>query len=483
MTSRELSDHTSERAPRSRRVDDRIERLSRWTAARLTRRSFFHRAGQVAMMVAAGPVVSNILIRQADARVCGQSGVTPKCDTFDCNGIDDVWGWCWYANDGCCSNNSLKKICDCCTVNYPNVHGYCPSGTNVRCIVESCGQDPRVLNVELAPIAWTADTGYHHAAILAGHASASTVVVAPADDDWAILVAAPLAGALGAPLLPVATSGLNAADADLLTQLGTTRLMTVGALGSDAAGSFGAFDVREVSAAEDVSDLSVDVAAYVRQINDVNRTVTVATTGLSAEAAPLAANLAALNGFPLAVGSEATAAIGMPTIYVGPEPVDAGVPEERTLSTNLQDLSIELADLSSAAPFVPADRVTIAPIGTPDIIGLLNLRTPLVLHPLNALGPVAKWFETHSLRYGLLSGVYFTTGPGELTTAEYWTMQGMVNGFRVDQLQGESGDGLPVSRQPWAERPIGMARVDGSLDFGSEGAPGYWTSAGQTFRT
>lgn len=478
-----MADHSNASAPRGRRVDDRIERISRWTAARLTRRSFFHRAGQVAMMVAAGPVVSNILIRQADARVCGQSGVTPKCSTFDCNGTDDVWGWCWYANDGCCANESLKKICDCCTVNYPNVHGYCPSGTNVRCIVESCGQDPRLLKVELAPIAWAADTGYHHAAILAGHASASTIVVAPADNEWAILVGAPLAGVLGAPLLPITSAGLSSADIDLLERLGTTRMLSVGELAADALGSLSSYDLREVSAATNPSDLSIDVAAYIRQINDVNRTVTVATTGLSLEAAPLAANLAALNGFPLAVSSEATEAIGMPTIYIGPEPVEVDVPGERTSSTTLQDLSIELADLSSAAPFVSADRITIAPIGTPDIIGLLNLQTPMVLHPLNALGPVAKWFETHSLRYGLLSGVYFTTGPGELTQAEYWTMQGMVNGFRVDQLQGVSGEGLPVSRQPFAERPIGLARIDGSLPFGSEGAPGYWTSAGQTFRS
>ena len=28
-----------------------------------------------------------------------------------------------------------------------------------------------------------------------------------------------------------------------------------------------------------------------------------------------------------------------------------------------------------------------------------------------------------------------------------------------------------------------LAKVDGSLPFGSEGAPGYWTSAGQTFRS
>ena len=97
-----------------------------------------------------------------------QSGITPKCDTFDCVGPGDVWGWCWYASDGCCANGGLKKICDCCTVNYPNVHGYCPSGTNVRCIVESCGTDPRVLKVALTPIVWSAGVGYHHAAARGG---------------------------------------------------------------------------------------------------------------------------------------------------------------------------------------------------------------------------------------------------------------------------------------------------------------------------
>lgn len=465
------------------RLDAGIERLSRWTAARLTRRSFFHRAGQVAMMVAAGPTVATILSRQADARVCGQTGVTPKCETFDCVGVDDVWGWCWYASDGCCANNGLKKICDCCTVNYPNVHGYCPSGTNVRCIVESCGEDPRVMPVELTSIAWDPTTGYHHAAILAAHASASLVVAAPADDPWATLIAAPLAGVLGAPLLPMADAGLSTADRNVLSQLGTTRILTVGPLPAEAIGSLSSFAVDVISSAADATDLSVDVADSIRRINDVNRSVTVATSGLSAAAAPLAANLAALNGFPLAVGSSAADQLDMPTLYIGPEPSDVGVPSERTSATDLLSLSIELADLASAAPFVPADRVTIAPVGTPDIVGLLNLQTPIVLHPLNALGAVGTWFETHSVRYGLLSGLYFTTGPGELTTEEYWRLQGMVNGFRVDQLQGVSGQGLPVFRQPWAERPIGRARVDGTLPFGSEGAPGYWTSAGQTFRS
>ncbi len=483
------SDTTSGTSPggstASGRLDRGIERLSRWTAARTTRRSFFHRAGQVAMMVAAGPTIATILTRQADARVCGQTGVTPKCETFDCVGVDDVWGWCWYASDGCCANNGLKKICDCCTVNYPNVHGYCPSGTNVRCIVESCGEDPRVMRVALASVAWTPDAGYGHNAILAGHASARTVVVADADDTWAQVIGAPLAGTLGVPLLALASAGVTAADLDLLDQLGTVRALAVGGVAPGVVSALAAagIPVEIVSDASDPSDLSVAVAARIRSINDVNRSVTVATSGLSAEAAPLAANLASLNGFPIAVGSDATTAIGMPTIYIGPEPTDAGVPSERTTATDLLNLSIELADLASAAPFVPADRVTIAPVGSSDVLALVNLQTPLVLHPLNALGPLAAWFETHSLRYGFLSALYHTTGPGELTTEQIWTLQGIVNGFRVDQLMGVAGEGLPVFSQPWAEREIGKARVDGALQFGSEVAPSYWTNAGQTFRS
>ena len=117
------------------------ETAARWLAGRTTRRSFLGRFGRGAVLVAGGTSLASILTTQeAEARVCGQSGVSEKCATYDC---DDVWGWCWYAT-GCCAGGALKKICDCCRVNYPNVHGYCPSGTNVLCIVESCGADPRV---------------------------------------------------------------------------------------------------------------------------------------------------------------------------------------------------------------------------------------------------------------------------------------------------------------------------------------------------
>ena len=463
-------------------VDRAIEHLGRWAAARTTRRSFLHRLGQVAVFVAAGPAITGILIREAQARVCGQSGVTPKCDTFDCTGPGDVWGWCWYASDGCCRNDGLKKICDCCTVDYPNVHGYCPSGTNVRCIVESCGNDPRVLNVALTPIEWQGGTGYYHHAILAGHGLANRAVVAQDSNRWMQFVAAPLAGTLGVPLLSIAGTGPSAADLALLARLGVSEVMVVGPVPGLASFTGNGIGVEVVSDTSDLGLLSREVAARIATLNDINRTVTIETNGLSADAAPAAAAFASLGGFPIIVGAANAQAVGYPTLYVGPEPADVGLISDRTSATSLVDLSIELAELASGLPNVSANRIAIAPAGGSDVVGLANLGVPVVLHPLDRLGRLEAWLQDHSRRYGELAEIYYVRGPGQLPTQEYWRLQGAANGFRVDQLTGVAGEGLPVIRQPLAERPIGMARTDGAFTWGSEDPPGYWTNLGQVLR-
>ncbi len=473
------------------RVDRAGESLTRWSATRTTRRSFIHRLGQLAMFVAAGPTIAGLLIRKAEARVCGQTGVTPKCDTFDCEGVDDVWGWCWYASDGCCRNNGLKKVCDCCTVNYPNVHGYCPSGTNVRCIVESCGNDPRLLTVALTGLTWQAGAGYAGTAAVAAEPRSLRVVVTAADQVWATAIAAPLAGALGSPLLPfvdsvaTVTGDSNAANIEAIARLGADTAMIVGPVAPAIVSQLQGLGLTTevVSASANIGTLSQEVAQRIIEINDINRTVSVATTGLSASALPLAASFASLNGYPLLVGAAATQAVGLPTVYIGPEPEEVNVvTAERTRSTDLAALSIELAELAAATPFVDPSKVTIAPLGSADLLGLVNTQAPIVLHPPGSLGPVAAWLQTHSLRFGALSQVFYVTGPGALDTPSYWELQGTVNGFRVDQLMGRSGDGLPVRRQPFAERPIGMARIDGALEWGSEPTPSYWTTTAQTFR-
>ena len=120
-------------------IDTAVERLGRWSAGRSTRRGFFGRVGKAGIMVAGGSALAGLLADAADARVCGQSGVSPLCPDYDCH---DMLGWCWYSM-GCCAGGKLKKICDCCGV-VDNVHGYCPAGVNVKCVLESCGTDPRV---------------------------------------------------------------------------------------------------------------------------------------------------------------------------------------------------------------------------------------------------------------------------------------------------------------------------------------------------
>ncbi len=477
--------HGARSADRPAGFDQSVERLGRWAAARTTRRSFLHRLGQLAVVVAAGPTLAGLLVREAQARVCGQSGITPKCDTFDCVGPGDVWGWCWYASDGCCANGGLKKICDCCTLNYPNVHGYCPSGTNVRCIVESCGTDPRVLVVDLTAVTWAAGVGYHHAAIALGHEAGTEGRAVVADDDnrWLQYIAAPLAGALGAPLLGISTAnGPSAADIDLLRSLGVTEVLAVGPVTNAAAFGANGLTLDTVTGSSDLATVSLAVADRIAKVNDINRTVTVETSGLSAEVAPAAAAFAALGGFPLMVGAGTAFSLGWPTVYVGPEPVDQGLIHDRTGASTLVELAIELADWAAAIPAVRADRVALAPVGSSDAIGLVNLGVPVLLHPAEHLGLLEAWIQDHGVRHGQISRIYHVDGPGRLNTEQFWRLQSAANGFRVDQLQGVAGEGLPVIRQPLAERPLGMARIDGALEWGSQSPPSYWTTQGQTLR-
>ena len=131
------------------RIDRVTEGASRWMASRISRRSFLATTGKAAVVVTGGATMATLFASRAEARACGQSGVSPRCATYDCVGPDVVWGWCWYASPGCCTNGGLKKICDCCKRDHPNVHGYCPDGHNVYCMVESCLEDPRLQRVAL----------------------------------------------------------------------------------------------------------------------------------------------------------------------------------------------------------------------------------------------------------------------------------------------------------------------------------------------
>ena len=169
--------------------------------------------------------------------------------------------------------------------------------------------------------------------------------------------------------------------------------------------------VDTVTSSSDLAAVSLAVADRIAEINDINRTVTVEPVGLSAEAAPAAAAFAAIGGYPLMVGPSTAQSLGWPTVYVGPEPVDGGLVHDRTTAGDLVALSIELADWAAAIPAVATDRVAIAPVGSSDVIGLVNLGVPLVLHPTDRLGAIESWLQNHAVRYGSCERSSTSTGP------------------------------------------------------------------------
>src|SRR5690606_38039247 len=104
---------------------------------------------------------------------------------------------------GCCADGGLKKICDCCGRDFPNVHGYCPAGTNVFCIMESCHGDPRVMPVPVGRVVLPAGArgSAQWSALVAAPGSQSHALVAAVDDYALVAALAPFAQAAGWPLL------------------------------------------------------------------------------------------------------------------------------------------------------------------------------------------------------------------------------------------------------------------------------------------
>ena len=230
-------------------IDRFTERAARWLASRTTRRGLLANAGKRALVLTGGGAIAGLLAERASARVCGQSGISPICPTYDCAGPGFVWGWCWYASPGCCADGGLKKICDCCKSGFANVHGYCPDGTNVYCATESCLEDPRVQTVL---VDWTELSDASAAALRFSQyrpaGSASTVVVGnPVEPLWAA-VAIPVAVEFGVPLL---FSGPGTAEE--LVRLGATTVIGVGPV---------AEATERLTSATDVAVASVEVGAW-----------------------------------------------------------------------------------------------------------------------------------------------------------------------------------------------------------------------------
>lgn len=457
-------------------LDRAVESAGRWTAARSTRRSFLGRMGKVAVMVASGPVVATLLAEDAEARVCGQSGVSPKCATFDC---DATWGWCWYAN-GCCAGGLLKKICDCCSFNYPNVHGYCPTGYNVKCIVESCGTDPRlqtvalnrVLTDDLATVAATARATRFPA-------GSPIAVLGDAVDPLAAAVAAPVAAVLGGPLLRVARSAATSSTLDALAGLGATRVVIAGGAlppALDDSLRNAGYAVERVGASPDIGPFSSQVGTFIREVNGVAGTVCIVPSGTSLAAAPIAAAYAGALGYPLLVGVEQAQAAQVPTLMVGPEAAArvGDVPgSSATAGTSISAIAAELANKSLAAGTVAVDTVVLVPRTSPAINAVTDFGAPIAVHEPGSLTGARDWLYARQATYGRAARAYMVGSNGRLGDPGVLELQSILNGFETRLLIGVAGQGLPVIPQPLDERCIGCARV-GAMKRSAKAPPAYW---------
>ena len=465
------------------------EGAGRWLARRSTRRSFLGKVGRTAVLVAGGSSLATLLVGdEAEARVCGQSGVSPKCSTYDCD--DGVWGWCWYAT-GCCAGGELKKICDCCAP-VDNVHGYCPSGTNVLCIVESCGADPRVQVVALRKVP-TDDV----IALSAG-AARSALPEGGAPEAWLVDAGQPLLAAVlatagaragGVPVLLVrgGGAGLGSPLVAELQRLGTRRVVLQGpGMGAGVAADAVRYGMTVGRGAVEVDGSVASVAAYSEQLATaakaagVRRAVCVEPVGTSLDVAPLAAGLALAKGYPLIVGAGAAARVAMSMTYlIGPEAaarageVPGGHPvfdgSWATVSAACAQLAWGVEQSSVGRAALVAESLA----GPGVLAALLAAGGPVLVHAPGTVDGVRDALFAHRDR---LRSLVLAGATGALSTDAYYELQSIVNGFEAHKLIGVSGQGLPVIDQPLEERPLGLARRSNTPP--EELGPQYWTGRG-----
>lgn len=465
------------------RIDRITEGASRWMASRVSRRSFLATTGKTAVVVAGGATMSTLFASRAEARACGQSGVSPRCSTYDCVGPDVVWGWCWYASPGCCTNGGLKKICDCCKRDHPNVHGYCPEGHNVYCMVESCLEDPRLQKVSLERT-YAADAVEVSLARLATRAAGNTpALVLAAGDPLASAIAGPVATRWGLPLLLTDGGALRPGIVSELSRLGVARVRVVGIGISESLLSAlrtAVADVEVIGSTTDVAVASVEIGRRVADGRPVIDAVCIGADRTSLEIAASAASFAAARNLPLFIGIDAlnsfrgqTGSTGT-NFLVGDGVADEGARVADPVSLRGRDpkaISLALADLlfeGSAAPdattkavafglaFVPQSSTAIGAGYTP-------VGGPLIVHDDGQITPALRdWLITRRSRFAVAECVLGVAG--SLPDSGIIELQGALNGYDRQFLRGDDdGAGLPVFAQPLEERPIGMVRLNGPL--------------------
>jgi hypothetical protein len=468
------------------RLDLTVERIGRRIAARTTRRSFLDRMAKVAVLVAGGPALATLLTEQAEARVCGQSGVTGKCPTFDCNGPGDVWGWCWYASPGCCSNGGLKKICDCCRVDYPNVHGYCPSGTNVRCIVESCLADPRVLaKPALRATGGTAASVAVARSRLRPAGRGTTVVIGEAHSPLHAAMAGPVAAFADGSLLLTDNHQITGGVADEIRRLGARGAYVCGPHITNAVDTqlrqMG-LTVERTHASTDPATASVQTAQWVLARTRSRRVYCVATNNVGSTIAPIVAAVAGAAQSALVLGPGAARMMTHGDAATVAYLIGSGAAEHAGTVAGAFPLGgsdpTALARGLSDLLIGPENRrnltLNLLPAGTLGVAGgLAGSPGAFLLHPDSVLGgDVYRWILANR---GTLDRAVAGATLGSLGNAGMYDLQSSLNAFDTHFLQGVAGQGLPVIPQPLAERDLGRARIAGAPERTEVTSGSYWS--------
>jgi hypothetical protein len=450
-------------------VDSSAENMARWVAARSTRRSFLAGVGRVAMIGVGTKAVSAVLTDQAQARVCGQSGISPMCPTYDCVGPDVVFGYCWYASPGCCANGGLKKICDCCGVGYKNVQGYCPEGSAVYCVVESCLEDPRVQSVPLERYA-VADAVEASIAALIDRPSASTptVVLVVGDDPLMAAVAMPVAAELGAPLIACDRATIRPALGDELKRVGVRKIVVVGSFAPPlmtALESFGT--VERITSANDPASMSVETAKWLAQRSGFFESVCVGAGSGALTLAPVAGAYAAQRRRPLLISADAVGAFladrSAAVALIGTEVAAATSRFAGSVSINSDDpqlVSLTVANRTLRA-VSGTMRITFADASQSSIVPPLASGSLVVLVPPLSNDVLRDWLMLYRKRFSAAVLARAVSAPDD--DALVYSLQSALNGYDAHLLSGNDGDGLPVFAQPLEEQALGAVRVTGPL--------------------
>jgi hypothetical protein len=423
------------------------EVAGRWLATRTTRRGFLDKTAKTAVFVSIGATAATALATRAEARVCGQSGVAPRCATLDCE-APAFWGWCWYAT-GCCANGGLKKICDCCLANFPFVQGYCPDGTAVYCIVESCWADPRVQPNPVYGLFGASAT--HMASLMAVRrargATGGLVYVLP-DDALTAATIAPLAFAEGGAVVLTRADVLSPSAVGALQRLAPSAVRVVGGTLTDGVlgglAGYG-FAVERVELGGNAAARSVAAAQLIAaRTQSAERVVVTDTT--SVDRLVMASGLAVSRGGSVVIGGTGTVDANAADLALLAASAIAGGPRGSSITFGTLGAPANLAAVATGGPVV----VSSAGVTPTTVFDALTSRpNPFTTGFVIADGLARPRIEN------------VNAGRAGIDTELQHKLQGVLNRLDQHQLTGVAGEGLPVWIQPTAERPVGMARLDG----------------------